>query len=96
MPKLGIARYMQINSTAEFDRNALIAQFMDVDFRDGYLECHSNANINSEEKNSEDSDSSASEKDSFLTSVGKLTGQIIILEARRLIFYGSLDMRASS
>jgi hypothetical protein len=85
MPKLKIARNMWINSTAEFDCNALIAQLKDVDFRDGSLECHSNANINNEEKNSKDSDSSTLENGSFLTSIGKLATQII-LEAGRLIF----------
>lgn len=84
MPKLRIARNMWINSTAELDCNALIAQLKDVDFKDGYLECHSNA-INNEGNNTEDSDSNPFENDSFLISAGKLTTQII-LEVQRLLF----------
>jgi hypothetical protein len=85
MPKLRIARNMWVNSTAELHCNSLIAQLKDVDFKDGHLECHSNANINNEGKNAEDSDSNTFENDSFLTSVGKLATQII-LEVRRLVF----------
>jgi hypothetical protein len=85
MPKLRIARNMWINSTSDFDCNALITQLKDVDFRDGYLECHSNANINNEEDDSGDSESSTFKNDLFLTSLGKLATQLI-LEARRLVF----------
>jgi hypothetical protein len=85
MPNLKTARNMWINSTADFDCNALIAQLKDVDFRDGHLECHSMANISDKEISSENPDSSNIDSSSFLTSIGKLATQIV-LEVRRFVF----------
>jgi len=85
MPKLKTARFMYINSTAEFDCSALIEQLKDVDFRDGSLECHSNANISDKGNNSEGEDSGAADDSSFLASLGKLASQFV-LEARRFVF----------
>jgi hypothetical protein len=84
MPKLKTARFMYINSTAEFDCNALIEQLKDVDFRDGSLECHSNANIN-KGNSSEDEESSVADDSSRLASLGKLAWQFV-LEVRRFVF----------
>jgi len=85
MPKLKTARFMFINSTADFDCNALIAQLKDVDFRDGNLECHSMANINGGGNSSEDTESSTIDNSSYFTNLEKLATQIV-LEIRRFVF----------
>jgi hypothetical protein len=85
MPKLKTARFMYINSTAEFDCRALIEQLKDVDFRDGSLECHSNANIGYKGNSSEEEESSVADDSSFLASLGKLASQFV-LEVRRFVF----------
>lgn len=85
MPKLKTARFMYINSSAEFDCNALIEQLKNVDFRDGSLECHSNANIGDKGNSSEGEESIVADDSSFWASLGNLASQFV-LDVRRFVF----------